>query len=136
MAFTIVDLEDMPVACVEARNGPSGAIKAFRELESRLDTLKGKRFYGVYYTKEGRYLSCMRSEKGNDSLGFETAVIPGGKYARKRIKDWVGKEHLVGSEFDELRKECEDSGYEIEDERPSIEFYRSERELFLLLPIK
>ena len=49
---------------------------------------------------------------------------------------WIGKEYTIGAAFNQLEKACTEAGHEIDPERPSIEFYRNQKELFLLLPIK
>ena len=64
-------------------------------------------------------------------LGLETMVIPGGKYARIKIEDWEQHTDLIGSSFEKMASEKE-----ADLARPRIEFYRSQKELILLFPIK
>jgi hypothetical protein len=71
-------IADIPVMYVESENGPAGSSEAFNRLETSLDSLEGKKFYGAYYYATGQF----------------------------------------------------DPG------RPSLEFYKSEKELVCLLPIK
>ena len=52
------------------------------------------------------------------------------KYAREKIKEWKDKIPEIEKIFDSLSKSyCSDP------ERPSIEFYKSQKELILFLPI-
>ncbi len=136
MSFTVIELEDIPVAFVKVEGGPTHAAKAFAELEARMGSFRGKRFYGVFDVNTGEYRACVRLDENNpDSMGLDSGTIPGRKYARTKIVDWTGKEHTIGPTFDELVKNCIESGHEIDITRPSIEFYRSQQELFLLVPI-
>lgn len=138
MTFVIVDMKDIHVMFVRSEKGPQGAAKAFSKIESKLGSLRGKKFYGVFYSKSTQeYLSCVELDENNpDSVGFETTVIPGGRYSRTKIADWVGKEYTIGPAFDALEKASIEAGHKIDSKRPSIEFYRSQKELFLLLPIE
>lgn len=72
-------LEDIPVTYVAAENGPAGAAEAFRLLESRLPSLKRRRFYGS--VQAGEYRACVRTTPGDqpDAMGLLTWVIPGGR---------------------------------------------------------
>lgn len=138
MIFTIIDIKDIHVMFVRSENGPQGAAKAFGQLESKLGSLQGKKFYGVFYNRSTQeYLSCVELDESNpDPLGFETTTIPGGRYSRTKIADWVGKEYTIGPTFSDLEKASTEACHKIDPKRPSIEFYRSQKELFLLLPVE
>jgi len=45
--FSKVWVESVEVLCVESRSGVGGASSAFQKLESKLPTLKNRKFYGV-----------------------------------------------------------------------------------------
>jgi DNA gyrase inhibitor GyrI len=66
---------------------------------------------------------------------FETGVIPGGWYARRRVRDWekVVQEGNLPKLFENLAKDNAEGLYTI---LPSIEFYRSREELLLLVPVQ
>ncbi len=136
MKFTVVDLEEVPVAFVKAVGGVAQAPKAFDRLESRMESLRGKRFYGLFDVNTGEYRACVRLDESTpDAMGFDTGAIPAGRYARAKPENWVGKEDSIGPTFDELVGSCIEVGHKMDPTRPSIEFYRSQRELLCLVPI-
>ncbi len=63
-------------------------------------------------------------------MKLERWTIPGGKFAAKKLMDWQSKIASIASTFDEMA-----SGRKYDPNRPSIEFYRSESELVLYLPV-
>ena len=125
-----VSLDDIEVMFIAAENGPEGAEQAFDKLESHLSTLRGRKFYGTY--QSGEYRACVEIMPEDDpsSLGFDTYIIPGGRYIRKRMKDWLERIPEIEQTFIALAKQ-----YPSDPERPSIEFYRSQKELILFLPV-
>src|SRR3989344_3174713 len=123
---------DIKVMCVKALGGPKeGAAQAFNEIESRFSSLKGRKFYGVLHNGEYRACTAIIEGENPEVLGLETMVIPGGKYARIKIEDWEQHTDLIGSSFEKMAGEKE-----ADPTRPRIEFYRSQKELILLFPIK
>ena len=127
-----VELQDIPILYVAVTEGMGGPPDAFAELEGRLPTLRGRRFYGLYYADQGRYLACVRKEASDDpkTLGLEELTISGGLYARRMLKDWGSRVDEIPRLFGEM-VEAE----ETDSERPSVEFYRSQTEVHLLLPV-
>lgn len=125
-----VTLDDIDVMCVLADGGPTGASAAFSTLEAPLGSLCGRRFYGAYLG--GEYRACVAIEPGDDpaALGLERWRIPGGRYERRRLTAWRGHADEIERTFDEMAEDLE-----YDPTRPSIEFYRSERELDLLQPV-
>lgn len=107
-----------------------GAGQAFDKLESYLSSLRGRKFYGTFQAGEYRACVALQPEDRPSELGLATWVIPGGRYARRKVKDWTEKVAQLGEMFDALAEE-----YQADPERPSIEFYRSQSELHLLLPV-
>jgi len=131
---TFVTIDDIPVMYVAGEKGrpiPEQAPEAFRELEAKLPSLKGRKFYGVEFS--GEYRACVEMRENDDpsSLPHPVWVIPGGKYVRRKIKDWEENIDLIGLVFEALVKEND-----IDPERPFIEYYRSQRELFIMVPVK
>ena len=60
--------------------------------------------------------------------------LPGGRCARAKIVGWSEARdlgQLIRSTFETLR-----TRFEADPERPSIEFYRSQRELIVFLPVR
>ena len=128
-----VTLPEVQVMYVESATGLAGAAEAFDRLEARFPSLKGRRFYGTFQPPAGPYRACTAIEPGDDAtaLGLPTWVIPGGKYSRQKLLDWQARMPEIGKTFQSMAAEGErDSS------RPSIEFYRSEKELVLFLPMK
>lgn len=135
--INISSIEDIKVAKVKSDSGSAGAEKAFDRLESRMPSLKGRKMYGVIYPKTDEYFACVKLDADHpDDMGFERDTIPGGKYAKKKIKDWASKIQKIGSEFQALERACIENGYKIDQVRPSIEFYRSFTELIIMIPVE
>lgn len=116
-----------------AEGGLAGARGAWEKLEAKLGDLKGRKFYGLFFEDRGEYRVCvaMREDDDPNALGLKVGIIPGGKYAESKIADWSERIKDIGLTFDAMAAE-----HEVDQSRPSIEFYRSHRELILLLPIK
>lgn len=127
-------LQDVPVLFVESPNGPAGSGEAFQRLESRLSSLKGRKFYATYQYATGQYRACVALEATDDvaQIGLDIWTIPGGRYAQRKLDDWTDHADEIPRIFETLSHEY--SG-RIDSSRPSIEFYKSEKELRLLLPI-
>jgi hypothetical protein len=123
-------LGDIEVMYVSAEGGPAGAKQAFDRLESCLINLRGRKFYGTFQAGEYRACVALQPEDRPSDFGLSTWIIPGGRYARKKVKDWNEKISQFGEMFDAMAEE-----YAADPNRPSIEFYRSQRELHLLLPV-
>ncbi len=130
-----VTIEDIPVMYVIAEGGAAGAKQAFDRLEARLPTLRGRRFYGAYYPRANEYRACVALQPGDNpvAVGLDTWVIPGGSYVREKMKDWTARVADIGKAFVSM---TDREGARVDCGRPSIEFYRSQAELILLLPVK
>jgi DNA gyrase inhibitor GyrI len=138
MRDTIVDLPDIPVMYVAGEAGrpiAEQAPKAMQALEAQLGSLKQRRFYGVgVRTAAGdEYRACVTLDAGSDlaTSSLTRWTIPGGRYARRRIADWEQKIALIAPTFAELR-----AHHEVDPTRPWIEFYRSRRELLVMVPVR
>ncbi len=130
-----ITMDAMEVMYVEAPNGPMGAKAAFDALEKRLSGMKGRKFYGTFQPPDGPYRACVVKVAGDDAavLGLTAWTIPGGRYAKRTLKDWPAHIPQIGEGFMEMAKEAAER---YDDSRPSIEFYRTETECILLLPIR
>lgn len=130
----LVTLEDIPVMFVEAEGGVEGASGAFAKLESKFASLKGRRFYATSQVVDGalNYRACAAIQPGDDpaSLGLESWVIPGGRYRQQKLENWTQHTDQIGAIFDELYRT-----EKVDYSRPSIEFYRSQKELVILVPV-
>ena len=125
-------LEPVTVMYVEAEGGLSGIRQSWSKLEAKLPSLKGRKFYGTYYVANKIYRACVAitSEKEADTLNLPTWTIPEGKYLREKIKGWSSRPEIMRETFESMARE-----YDSDFTRPSIEFYKSQQEVILLLPI-
>ena len=125
-----VTLDEKKVMYVSAQDTQDGPNQAFEELESHFSSLRGRKFYGTF--QNGEYRACVEiiPEDNPSELGLDTGMIPGGKYVQEKLKNWTVKIPEIEKTFDSLSKiHSPDPG------RPSIEFYKSQKELILYLPI-
>ena len=133
---TYVERSAMEVLRVRADLNRGGPAEAMRLLESKLPSLKGRKFFGAFRLLEGgeEYFACVERIASDDpkGMGLETGTIPGGLYARRKLYDWQkiiaeGKLKDCGREFVQV--------HDIDSSRPELEYYRSMSELQLLLPV-
>lgn len=119
---------------VESPNGPAGSGKAFKTLETSLASLKGRKFYATFQYSTGQYRACVAIEDPDEpeQLGFQKWSIPGGLYAQEKLENWTEHAEEIPNVFEKMSRVY--SG-RIDSSRPSIEFYKSQKELLLLLPI-
>jgi hypothetical protein len=116
-----VTLDELPVLVV-AKDGEPGkaAGAAFCELEAALPSLRGRRFYGYYEPSARRYFACVVAQD-DDALDLDRRTLPGGTYARSR---------LHGQPPDTVAKFVA-----ADESRPWLEYYRSEGEVDVLIPV-
>lgn len=136
---TIVDLPDVNLVVRRAHEFPSGIKAAWDDLESRLPSLKGRKFYGLAVCEGSQVAYFAGVQPASDeevaSLGLPTMMIRGGEYARVKLFDWQNHTDKIGEIFDELMRDypvnpdCPSIDY------PSVEYYRSQSELHLLMPL-
>lgn len=131
MNITTVVQDPVEVLGLTATNGVSGAKEAFRQVESRLPTLRGRKFYATL-DQHGCYRACFARNNDDDpaSLKLEQWTLPGGLYARTILPDWPQHLSRIGPSFAAMA-----ALHPPDPARPSIEFYRSQKELILLMPI-
>lgn len=94
---------------------------------------RGRKFYGALDQPTGEYWVCVEMKDGDDSaaLGLETAILPGGKYLRARLRGEPPTVYeQIGPTFVALEKERAP-----DPTRPEIEFYRQRDEIDVLVPI-
>ncbi|HTP54932.1 MAG TPA: hypothetical protein VML94_08270 [Thermoplasmata archaeon] len=133
---TYVEREEIEVLRVRADMKGAGPAEAFRLLESKLASLRGRHFYGtIRILPEGEeYFACVQRQEGEEPerMDLELGRIPGGLYVRRKITDWesiiaAGRLPSIGREMAET--------YTVDPSRPEIEYYRSRKELHLLVPV-
>ncbi len=107
------------------------APEAFRRLEAPLASLRGRRFYGAKMNGEYRACVTIIADDTADRLPRPTWTLPGGRYARRRIAHWEANLHLIAPAFQALRQR-----EDFDNTRPCIEYYRSQRELLVMAPVR
>lgn len=127
MSSTIARRDPVAVWYVAAEGGPPGAPAAFADLERRIGSLRGRKFFGTFLDGEYRACVAIRDSDAPELLGLPRWTIPGGRYARRA---WKGEWDCIGSTFDEMAKE-----HAPDPARPTIEYYRRENEVVLFLPV-
>jgi len=135
MDTSYVELQEIRVLRVKADMKGKGPKAAFDLLESKLPTLKGRKFYGTFqFTPDGEdYYACVVRIDTDDpeKMKLETGVVPGGWYARSNLLDWEKNLSKLPSLFEEMART-----HDVDPERPSLEFYRSQAEMHLFLPVR
>lgn len=131
--YTEVILDSINVWCISVNGGVKNSKDAFNKLESRLPTLRNRRFYGVLSgsPENGVYRACTLIKSDDIFDCFEKWNIPSGKYIKAKILDWGERVDQIGKTFGKMAEE-----FKVDETRPYIEFYRSQKELILFLPIK
>jgi hypothetical protein len=137
MSETFVELRSIQALRVKADWKGGGPASAFATLESKLPTLKGRKFYGVFReVPEGEeYFACVERAAEDDpaGMGLETGEIPGGWYARRKIRDWAKDTRQMGVQFREMIRVL---GENVDRSRPEVEFYRSHSEVLVFEPVR
>lgn len=132
--ISLIKMDELNLMYVQASSFPEGVEEAWRQLESRLPTIKGRKFFGTsrLVGEKIEYRACVApsDESEPSRLGLETFTIPRGNYASKKLVDWTKQTSLIKTIFEELS-----SKYTVDSSRPHIEFYRSREELVLMVPI-
>ena len=131
---TIVDQPDIELVVCRADEFPAGIKESWERLESKLASLKGRKFYGLTFWEDGHlvYYAGLQpvDEAEIQALGLPTLTLKSGKYARVKLMDWNDHVDEIGPIFDELIEE-----YKKDPSGPTVEFYRSHMELHLMIPL-
>jgi hypothetical protein len=136
VAEIFVELVAIPVLRVRADWSGGGPATAMATVESKLLTLKGRKFYGTFRpTPEGEeYFACVARVDGDDpaQMGLEPGEIPGGWYARRKVRDWEKDITQLAVQFKDMERVL---GENVDPSRPEIEFYRSQAEMLVFVPV-
>lgn len=131
---TIINLPDTQLVVCRAAEFPVGIKAAWDQLESKLPSLRGRKFYGLTFREdEGLvYYAGLEPLDAEEiaRLGFPTKTLRGGKYARVKLLDWTKHADEIGEIFGELMDQ-----FEKDPAGPTVEFYRSQSELHLMIPV-
>ena len=135
METSYVELLGIPVLRVKADMKGKGPSAAFNLLESKLPTLKGRKFYGTFQPTPGEedYYACVVQIESDDpgKMELETGLIPGGWYAGSKLMDWEKNLSKLPSLFEEMART-----HDVDSNRPSLKFYRSQAKMQLFLPVR
>ncbi|MCG8601923.1 MAG: hypothetical protein MI807_17410 [Verrucomicrobiales bacterium] len=137
MKTILVEQPSLRLITCQSGSFPDGNAAAFERLEKELESLRGRKFYGlIYETEEGidYFAGLLPLDPDEENRfrenGFSTATIPGGSFARAKIKGWRERTHEIGSAFADI---IQTHGIDLS--RPQMEYYRSLEELHLLVPV-
>ncbi|PIN75290.1 hypothetical protein COV18_03815 [Candidatus Woesearchaeota archaeon CG10_big_fil_rev_8_21_14_0_10_37_12] len=126
----VVNKKPVDVIYIEVPS-PQQSKEAFIQLESKLPSLKGRKFYGIAFSDKYFVAVEIHDEQEPKKYGLPTYIIPGGKYAKTEVKDYMQNLHKIPTTFEKLEKE-----YPRDETRPAIEFYERGDKLICLLPLK
>ena len=108
MEITFVELQEIPVLRVRADMKGEGPSAAFKLLESKLPTIRGRKFYGTFQPgPDGEeYYACVARIDSDNPEGtqLETGVIPGGWYACRIFPDWEKNLSKLPETFEEMAR--------------------------------
>jgi hypothetical protein len=129
-----VDIPGILTMSIVVKKFPEDVKDAFNSLEQKLSSKNGRQFLGAINVSNTNieYKACLVQKAKNEhvTLGFDSYVIPGGKYITNKLVNWTKNTHLIKEMFEEM-------GYKFrfDANRPQLEYYKSNRELILMLPI-
>ena len=129
--FSEIDRDEIAVQFVRGRDELPDIRRVWNELEAVV-ALCGRRFYGAFDPVANDYRACVEVREGDVLVpGLESGALPGGRYLRARLRgDPPAVYDLIAPTYDELTKQAKP-----DKSRPSIEYYRRNDEIDLLLPV-
>ena len=129
-----INLASILTMSVPVKEFPEGVKSAFNSLENKLHTKNGRQFIGAVNlnNNEVNYKACLVQNSIDEhlSLGLDSYTIPGGKYVTNKLLNWTKNTHLIKEMFNEMEHK-----YRFDATRPQLEYYKSNRELVLMLPV-
>jgi hypothetical protein len=99
---------------------------AFRSLEASLPTLRRRRFFAALVGPENP--ACVATEDDGADPALSRWVIPGGRYARRKIRDYHAQIPAIGTTFAEMR-----GRQDLDPTRPCVEVYRSQHDMYVMV---
>jgi hypothetical protein len=132
-AETLVDRNDVSVMLRWVQDEVPAIRQAWSEVERALGSLRGRKFYGAFDPDRKQYAVCVALREGDDpsALGLEAGSLPGGKYARVRLKGEPPAVYdLIPPTMERLAARRDRDPH-----RPQLEFYRRRDEIDLLMPV-
>ena len=135
MNFTIslVTLESESVTVMTAKNELHQIKVGWPVFERRLGTLKGRKLYGYQYGPlgTGMYKFAATILPSDHMQEFETMESPSGSFARIRLEGPT-RHDQIGLAFEAL---FEGYGDAFDSTRPTVEYYKDNNTVDVLLPI-
>jgi effector-binding domain-containing protein len=128
---TIVERETVPVMFKSVADQEAAIGQGISEVEAAIGSLRGRKCYGAF--ADGEYRVCVQIRAGDDpaAIGLEAGELPGGRYARVRLRGEPPELYrLIAPTFDSLAERPDR-----DPSRPGIEFYRRHDVIDLLLPV-
>ena len=129
----VVTLVDTPALSRDVALDVDAVQAAWPAFEGAFDSLQGRRMMGLVYGGSAVYrLACARLERdGENPLGLDETMIPGGDYLRLRLRG--AAPHVYGQISDAFDVLFALANHDAD--RPHIESYRREGEVDCLVPI-
>jgi hypothetical protein len=129
--FDEIERDEIAVQFVCAEDNLASIQQAWATLEAVV-ALRGRRFYGAFYTETSEYHACVEVRDGDEPVdGLESRTLPGGRYLRSRLHGEPPALYArIGPTLDDMVRAAE-----LDESRPSIEYYRRRGEIELFLPI-
>lgn len=130
---TIVERGDTPVMGILTADEQQAITRATADLEHRIGSLRGRKFYGVFDVVKHEYRACVQLRDGDDpeALGLERWTLPGGRYARVRLEGEPPAIYAsIAPTFEQLAQRSDH-----DPSRLGIEFYRRRNVIDCLLPV-
>ncbi len=133
MSGKLREIESKTVMYIETTDIPDGIANTFTHLESRLPTLRQRKFYGVMFGN--KYWAAVELKPQDDPTAMKLKVgkIPGGVYICTKLKDW--RQESLANDIPQTFNEIT-MGKHVDPTRPFVEFYRSQQELILYAPVR
>jgi len=130
---TLVERDEIAVMFRRTADELTAIRRGWTELEEAVGSLRGRKFYGAFDEARGEYRACVQLRDDDDpaALGLEVGVLPGGRYARRRLRgEPPALYELIGPTFKRLAERPDN-----DPNRPGIEYYRRHDLIDLLLPV-
>jgi len=129
--FVEIERDEITVQYVRVPDGLASIRRAWDELEAVVP-LRGRHFYGAFDPVANDYCACVEVGEADELVpDLESGTLPGGRYLRARLRgDPPAVYERIGPSFDELMRQAKP-----DETRPSLEHYRRQDEIDLLLPI-
>ena len=136
-ADSYVERPPVQVLRIRADMKGGGPSEAMQKLESKLSSLKGRKFYGAFrILPEGEeYFACVEKAGSDDpaAMQLDEGEIPGGVYIRRKVSDWT--KVIASGKLPAVSKDMIQH-YDVDKSRPELEYYRSLAELHILIPVR